>query len=255
METAETEQFRRSPKLDVNSGNEFENFKRWKRLAEVYLAASGASEKDDKIQTAIILNCEGPHVVEVNDNFVWSSDADKVLEALEKYCNPRDNEVIESHRFWNIPYQEPFAKYLSELKTRAAARNFQEKDRMLRDKIVFTMTGKLQEFLLRLDSLTLDKAVKIGRAFEQTNRQVREFRENMTLSNSSTKVKKITIKPDTKALSGKKTPKVIKSSNKHGEKLKFDCKFCGYKHKKQKDNCPTWGKTCDTWGESQSLQV
>ena len=204
MEIAETEQFRLPPRLDVNSGNKSEYFKRWKR--QVYLAASGASEKHDKIQTATILNCVGPHVIEVNDNFVWSSDADKVLEVLEKYCNPRDNEVIESHRFWNIPYQEPFTKCLTELKTSAAARNFQEKDRMLRDKIVFTVTGKLQELLLRLDSLTLDKAVKTGRAFEQSNRQVKEFRKNMTLSSSSTKVKRLTIKRDTKTPSGKKPP-------------------------------------------------
>ena len=32
---------------------------------EVYLAASSASAKDDKVQTAIILNCAGPQVLEV----------------------------------------------------------------------------------------------------------------------------------------------------------------------------------------------
>ena len=38
---------------------------------EVYLAVSGASAKDDKVQTAIILNCAGPQVLEVYDNIVW----------------------------------------------------------------------------------------------------------------------------------------------------------------------------------------
>ena len=32
---------------------------------EVHLAASGASAKDAKVQTAIILNCAGPQVLEV----------------------------------------------------------------------------------------------------------------------------------------------------------------------------------------------
>ena len=82
------------------------------------------------------------------NTFIWKDDGDKdkpdkVLEALERYCNPRDNEVIKSHRFWNIPYQEPLDKFLTELKTTAAACNLLEKDRMLRDKIVFTVTGKL----------------------------------------------------------------------------------------------------------------
>ena len=103
MTATETGQFRLPPQLDVNSGNVFENFKRWKRQVEVYLAASGASEKDGKVQTAIILNCAGPHVFEVYDTLIWTDDGDKdkpdkVLDALERYCNPRDNEVIESYR-------------------------------------------------------------------------------------------------------------------------------------------------------------
>ena len=40
---------------------------------------------------------------------------------------------------------------------------------MMRDKIVFTVTGKLQELLLRVDSLTLENAVKVCRAYEQSN--------------------------------------------------------------------------------------
>ena len=104
MTATETGQSRLPPQLDVNLGNVSEKFKRWKRQVEVYLAASGASEKNDKVQTAIILNCAGPHVLEVYDTFIWTDDGDrdkpdKVLEALKRYCNPRDNEVIESHRF------------------------------------------------------------------------------------------------------------------------------------------------------------
>ena len=40
---------------------------------EVYLAASGASAKNGKVQTAIILNCAGPQVLEVYDNIAWES--------------------------------------------------------------------------------------------------------------------------------------------------------------------------------------
>ena len=116
---------------------------------------------------------------------------------------------------------------------------------MLRDKIVFTVTGKLQELLLREDNLTLDKAVKICRAFEQSNRQVKEFRESATLPSSSTSVNKITQNSETKTPGGKKGSQMNKTSHKGREKLKFNCKFCGYKHEKQRDKCPAWGKTCD----------
>ena len=67
---------------------------------KVYLAASGASAMDEKVQTAIFFHCAGPQVLEVYDNIAWESDndkhkPDKVLEALENYCNPRDKEVLE----------------------------------------------------------------------------------------------------------------------------------------------------------------
>ena len=116
---------------------------------------------------------------------------------------------------------------------------------MLRDKMVFTVNGKLQELLLREDNLTLDKAVKICRAFEQSNRQVKEFRESATLPRSSTSVNKITQNSETKMPGGKKGSQMNKTSHKGREKLKFNCKFCGYKHEKQRDKCPAWGKTCD----------
>ena len=172
---------------------------------EVYLAASGASAKEGKVQTAIILNCPGPQVLEVYDNIVWENakdkqKPDKVLEALENYCNPRDNEVLELHRFWNTPYQEPFDKFLTELKMRAASCNFKEKDRMMRDKIVFTVTGKLQELLLRVDGLTLEKAVKVCRAYEQSTRQVKEFKDSSNPSNSATKVNKVVRNPPQESL-------------------------------------------------------
>ena len=48
MTATETGQFRLPPKLDVNSGNVSENFKRWKRQVEVYLAASGLQRRTIK---------------------------------------------------------------------------------------------------------------------------------------------------------------------------------------------------------------
>ena len=206
MATLETGHFRLPPQLDINSGNISENFKQWKRQVEVYLAASDATAKDKKVQTAIILNCAGPEVLEVYNNFTWESEGDeekpdKVLEALERYCNPRNNEVFESHKFWNTPYQEPFDKFVTELQTRAVSCNFQEKDRMIRDKIVFTVTGKLQELLLREDDLTLEKTLKICRAFEQSNKQVKELRSNVpsNTSNLSAQVHKLSNRPNEKA--------------------------------------------------------
>ena len=40
-------------------------------------------------------------------NILFADDADKddpqkVLDKLAEYCSPRSNEVIETHRFWNL---------------------------------------------------------------------------------------------------------------------------------------------------------
>ena len=73
----------------------------------------------------------------------------------------------------------PVDNFLTELRTRAASCNFDaNQDRMIRDKIVFTVTGKLQELLLREDDLDLVKAIKICRAYEQSNKQVKEMRQH-----------------------------------------------------------------------------
>ena len=56
---------------------------------------------------------------------------------------------------------------------------------------------------------------------------------------------KITQNSETKAPGGKKSCQMKKTSHKGKEKLKFNRKFCGYKHEKQRDKCPAWGKACD----------
>ncbi|PFX12101.1 Retrovirus-related Pol polyprotein [Stylophora pistillata] len=244
--------FRQPPQLDINSGNISENFRRWRRKVEVYLAASGATAKEKQIQTAIILNCAGNDVLEVYENFTWNEERDKddpekFLEALEKYCNPGDNEVMESHRFWNIEYQEPFDKLFTELLTRITACNFLEKDRMLRDKIVLTVTGKLQELLLREESLTLEKTLKICRAFEQSTKQVKELKNNIGSASDSTpsNLNKVSKKSNPK-LQDRRTRSNKSSMSKAGnDNLRFDCKYCGYKHERKGEKCPAWDKTCD----------
>lgn len=246
------------PQLDISSGNISENFKKWKRQIDIYIAASGVSEKSNTVKTAVILNCAGPQVLEVYDNSTWDNDEDKndpdkVLTAIENYCNPRKNEVLESHRFWNTTYQEPFDKFLTELRTRASACNFQEKDRMIRDKIVFSVTGKLQELLLRDDDLDLAKAVKLCRAFEQSNKQAREFRDqsatpkvNAVMYNNKKKTPQTPHSSKTVSRSGYRKPIQSSSHNKKDEEmLQFNCKFCGYKHGKKREKCPAWGKQCD----------
>lgn len=100
---------------------------------------------------------------------------------IEQHCNPRRNEVAESHKFWSTKYVEPFDQFLIELRINAASCNFREDDRMIRDKIVFSCSEKMQQLLLRDDGLDLKKTIKICQSYEQVNNQPDEMkRENQS---------------------------------------------------------------------------
>ena len=69
------------------------------------MEASGANNKPKQRQTAIILRCAAPQVLEVYDHFHFEADDDKndpakVLEKLEEYCNPPANveNLIETNK-------------------------------------------------------------------------------------------------------------------------------------------------------------
>ena len=83
--------FRLPNALNIEDGNIAENFKKWRREIEIYIEASGSSEKSEKNKTAIILHCAGPKVIEIYDQFTWDNiddreNSSKVLEKIKDYC-------------------------------------------------------------------------------------------------------------------------------------------------------------------------
>ncbi|PFX24662.1 Retrovirus-related Pol polyprotein [Stylophora pistillata] len=116
-----------------------------------------------------------------------------------------------------------------------ASCNFQEKDRMIRAKIVFSFSGKLQELLLRETSLDLKKAIEIcGGAFEITSRNTKE----MNASSEAQKIDKVGVQ----SRSLQKFP--MKPQREYTPRILKECKFCGKSHEAVKTKCPAWGKTC-----------
>lgn len=222
--------------LDVHDATIGESFKRWKRQVEIYLLCGGFSGKSKEIQKATILYCAGSDIIDASVHFPWKKadgsnmtveekkEPENVFKMIEDYCTPRQSEVLMSYRFWNVTWSTPFDKFLTELKTRADSCNFEERDRMIRDKIVFTAKGKVQELLLRDTTLDLPKATDICRAHEQATSQAREMNNARTVD------------------------RVQRESQDENEtKAKFmiqDCHFCAGSHERNKKKCPAWGQTC-----------
>ena len=223
-------------KLDIHDPNLSKSFMKWKRELLVYTAATERDQKPAVKQTAIILNCAGPEFIQMYGQFTWETEADKnntdkVIEKLEGYCSPQGNVVVNSFRFWKLPWMEPFDVFLTELRSMAElCENYADLERMLRDNIVFSAHRKLQELLPRDNKLTLDNAVSICREFELTKRQVQEITSTEKMVD---RVESHVSKQTRSGYQDKKT-----------NDMKKECQYCGYSHEPGRRKCPAWGKIC-----------
>jgi hypothetical protein len=149
----------------------------------VYMDASGGSSKSKATQTAIILNIGGSNLIKTVDQIEFEkeehgTDPTKVLQKIEEsmYCSSQQNEVLQMFKFWNIANMEPFDSFVRELRRKAESCNFLEKDRMIRDKIVFSAGPKLQQQLVSENQLTLKKVITLCRAYEASTNHAHEMK-------------------------------------------------------------------------------
>ena len=116
------------------------------------------------------------------------------------------------------------------------------KDRMLRDKIVFSVTDKVQELLLREKTLDLQKAVNICRAHELTSKQMKEMAGAHTDQVTSSRHRSV---GETGGSQHPQDKEESRSPDKSGRQdFVQDCNFCGRSHERKKTSCPAWGKVC-----------
>ena len=113
--------------LDVHDPNLSESHKKWRRLLDVYLEASGTNAKTKAQKRATILYCAGNDIILASEHFPWkkedgsdmseneNKDPKNLLLMIEEYCNPKQSEVLMSYSFWNVPWSTPFDTFLTEL--------------------------------------------------------------------------------------------------------------------------------------------
>ena len=97
------EQFKPPEPLSLD-GNLSENWRRWQQRFELYLEASGTSEKAERTQAATLLHVVGADALDVYNTFTWDEDGDNmkikpIMAKFETYCNPRKNVTWERHVF------------------------------------------------------------------------------------------------------------------------------------------------------------
>lgn len=125
-------------------GNISENWKKWWTGFELFLIASGISEKPGKVQCATFLHLAGQGAQTVHATLVYEPGEEKDdLETLRKkfqeYCEPKKNLTFLRHRFFSRKQgpTESFDSYLTDIKTKAKDCEFGDlSDSLLRDRIV-----------------------------------------------------------------------------------------------------------------------
>lgn len=225
----------KTPKGLNLSGNISENWRKFKQSFEIFLKASGSATKPDEVKVAILLNIVGEEGVELYNTFnlqdVDKNNFTKVLQCFEEYCVPKKNIVYETFKFFNRLQQEgeKFESFLTDIKKLSQTCEFGTLlDRMVRDRIVLGIKDKvLQERLLRIEDLDLQKAIDCCRAAEVSKAQARNLQGDKAEIDSLQKKKK-----------HQKFNKV-----KGKETSKFDCRRCGTKHGPRE--CPAYGKKCN----------
>lgn len=156
----------RLPSPLLLTGNLGENWGRWEQLFQIYMTASGADGKEEKVKAAILLHAPGEEALEVYHTINIDHEketVDDVLAAFRAFCQSKKNTVFERHQFWAHPLPDSITieKYVTELRQKSKDCEFgaSEND-MIRDMIVFRMNDqRLKERLLREPSLTLEKAI------------------------------------------------------------------------------------------------
>lgn len=217
-------------------------WKKFKQQFQIFLTAAGFERLSESRKAAILLNCIGADAQELYFN-ILSKDEDsqkyeEVLKAFDDYFTPKQNEVINAFIFNNRKQEEgeSFDNFYTQIKklVKNCAYNDME-DRMLRDRIVMGISDKnLQQKLLEVNDLTLDKAVNRCRAAELSKEHMKNIQKQAELTLSVDKINKE---------QGQSPNDKGAKYNKQFNKNFYHCLKCSREHGPRQ--CPAYGKKCN----------
>lgn len=260
-------------------GNIASNWRLWKQKFEIYLIASGKSNKSDDVKIAILLNLLSDEGIEIYNTFEYDQDNDAkkfevVLKKFDEYCQPLKNIVFEHFKFFKRDQLagESFDQFVTALKQLANSCEFKERDTMILDRIVLGIRdSKMQEKLLQEPNLTLEHAITVCRAMETSSVQQKEiardtkngdcvtvdainrFRRKQAFTNyrdgsedkynAKNKSFQKGVLYDNKRRDGASGVSCnIQHNNTDSEPGTSNCKKCGLKHSEGK--CPAYNRYC-----------
>lgn len=230
----------------------------FKQNFDVYATAVELSKKPAGVQTAIFLNACGPDAIETFSTFdlpqADKEKYDEVWKAFEAYCAPKKNEVYEAFKFNSRNQQngESFDSFLLDLKKLVKNCGYQEKDRMIRDRIVIGINDdNLRKKFLEKSDLNLTKCIEMARSAELTNKRASDMQKHTAHTNVDAVGANSKHRNKKFGNNNNNNQKTSDSDNKSGNKI--NCKFCKSVHEYRK--CPAFGKKCNNCSRLNHFSV
>ena len=211
----------------------------WSQEMRLYLglAMGKTSEKERCAAFLYIIGRKGREIY--NTWTLEEEEQDKIevlFEKFDSYCRPKHNVTLERYKFNTRVQQEheTLDEFVTEITRLAKPCKYEtlEGD-MIRDRIVVGIKRpEVKDRLLREPELTLEKAMTICRADE-------ESRKGLTLMNTGTpdtSVKVQAVRKDFKKRGPTRDPKTEEGQRR-------PCTKCGKFHEPR--SCPAYGKSCN----------
>ncbi len=233
------------------SGDLSSNWASFRAEFDDYLLATGLCEKDADVQAATLrrlMGSECRHLYKHNLGLTQDQQKDvkAILEALEDYFTPTKNVIFERYVFGNLRQEEgeTIDTFVTRLREKAATCEYGTlRDQLIRDRLVLGITDEgARRRLLREKDLTLAMAVEICRAAEIMDSKLKTMaldtsRPGESLNVAEGQRRRPTSRPF------EQTIKPAQSMRGTGE-----CRYCGTQHRRGRDQCPAFGKTCRSCG-------
>ena len=273
--------------LKVNAENPSQEWKRWKSRFDIFLMAGGMSRKADPIKTGLLLNHIGSDGLDIYQNFEFAEQTDDqpaelpddyqtVIDKFEAYFNRRDPQLMLREQFWykiqRFPGQS-FESWVRNLKEKASACKFADRDIMIRDKLVFSCDDESTKMKL-YDigaNLTLQKTIDTISIREATRKELEQTKSDLaneaqahnfvdkvsTSSRKDTHVQQNQLRnpqyrQNTSQNHQSKNNNGGRQTNNHLQSSRplptQNCRFCNRNHTPGKRNCPAADKTCGSCG-------
>ena len=251
-------------------GNPAQAWDRWLVKFNIFLQATGAEDKTDKVKIGLLLNHIGDEGIEIFQNFTFlperadpnggeedrlpaenKDNFETVLQKFAEYYHKRDPQLMLREQYWFHLHRQPeqtFDAWLRVVREKATACRFQNTDEMIRDKLIFSCkddTAKMKLYDIG-PKLTLQKTQDILYMRELSRKEL----EGSKLS-SVGRVRNAGPRQqsDGARQHQQKGQFSLKSASEAKQKRQNSdrCRFCNRFHAPGKKNCPAAkpGQTCD----------